>query len=192
WGPEWVAATARLNLPGTTMPDAPRTGEPPVPRGSSAPPRLTFSLHNPQNQLPRCSMLPYLFVILAIVFRLVIPHIQPHPWDFTPVGASLLFFGAYGSKRAVWIPVALFAATDVYLNLQVYHYPFGWDQFISFAWYAATIWLGTRLRDGAEPLPTLGLALTSSVSFFLVSNFGVWAAYAMYPKTLGGLIACYV
>jgi len=137
-------------------------------------------------------MLAYLFVILAIVFRLAIPHIQPHPWDFTPVGASLLFFGAYGSKRQLWIPIALFAATDVYLNLNVYHYPFGWDQFIEFVWYAATIWLGTRLRDRAEPLSTLGLALTSSVSFFLVSNFGVWAAYAMYPKTLGGLIACYV
>jgi hypothetical protein len=137
-------------------------------------------------------MLAYVFVVLAIAFRLIIPHIQPHPWDFTPVGASLLFFGAYGSKRQAWIPVAVLAATDVYLNLWVYHYPFGWDQFIELAWYAATIWLGTRLRDRAEPLPTLGLALTSSVSFFIVSNFGVWAAYNMYPKTFGGLVACYI
>jgi hypothetical protein len=38
----------------------------------------------------------------------------------------------------------------------------------------------------------MGAALTSSVSFFLVSNFGVWAAYNMYPKTLPGLISCYV
>ena len=137
-------------------------------------------------------MLAYAFVVLAIIFRLVIPHLQPHPWDFTPVGASLLFFGAYASKRQLWVPLALFAATDVYLNLRVYHYPYGWDQFIELAWYAATIWLGTRLRDRAEPLPTLGLALTSSLTFFIVSNFGVWAAYAMYPKTLAGLIACYV
>jgi hypothetical protein len=137
-------------------------------------------------------MLAYVFVVLAIAFRLIIPHIQPHPWDFTPLGASLLFFGAYGSKRQAWVPVALFAATDVYLNLRVYHYPFGWDQFIELAWYAVTIWLGTRLRDRAEPLPTLGLALTSSVSFFIVSNFGVWAAYNMYPKTFGGLMACYI
>ena len=137
-------------------------------------------------------MLAYAFVVLAIVFRLVIPHLQPHPWDFTPVGASLLFFGAYGSKRQLWIPIALFAATDVYLNRMVYHYPFGWDQFIEFAWYAATVWMGTRLHDRARPIPTLGLALTSSVSFFMVSKFGVWAAYTMYPKTFAGLIACYV
>jgi hypothetical protein len=136
-------------------------------------------------------MLAYLFVVLAIVFRLAIPHMHPQPWDFTPVGASLLFFGAYGSRRQVWIPILLFAATDVYLNT-FYNYPFAWDQFISWAWYAGAIWMGTRLRDHAEPIPVLALALTSSVSFFLVSNFGVWTAYSMYPKTFGGLIACYI
>jgi len=136
-------------------------------------------------------MLAYLFLILAVVFRLVIPHMQPHPWDFTPVGASLLFFGAYGSRRQLWIPIVLLAATDVYLTTQVYNYPFAWDHFVSWGWYAATVWLGTRLRDRAKPLPTLGLALTSSVAFFIASNFGVWAAYTMYPKTLSGLMLCY-
>jgi hypothetical protein len=133
----------------------------------------------------------YLFVIVAIAFRLLIPFVVSHPWDFTPVGASLLFFGAYGSRRQLWVPVALFIATDVFLTKVVYSYPFAWDHFISFAWYAATIWLGTLLRDRAKPLPTLGLALVSSVSFFIVSNFGVWAAYTMYPKNFGGLMACY-
>ena len=136
-------------------------------------------------------MLAYLFLILAVVFRLVIPHMQPHPWDFTPVGASLLFFGAYGSRRQLWIPIVLLAATDVYLTTQVYNYPFAWDHFVSWGWYAATVWLGTRLRDRAQPLPTLGLALTSSLAFFVASNFGVWAAYTMYPKTLSGLMLCY-
>ena len=136
-------------------------------------------------------MLTYLFIVLAIVFRLVIPHMTPHPWDFTPVGAALLFFGAYGSRRHLWVPVLLLAGLDVYLTKVVYAYPLAWDHFISFAWYAATIWMGTRLRDRAEPLPTLGLALTSSVAFFIASNFGVWAAYSMYPKNLSGLMLCY-
>ena len=85
----------------------------------------------------------------------------------------------------------LLAATDVYLTTQVYNYPFAWDHFVSWGWYAATVWLGTRLRDRAQPLPTLGLALTSSLAFFVASNFGVWAAYTMYPKTLSGLMLCY-
>jgi hypothetical protein len=38
----------------------------------------------------------------------------------------------------------------------------------------------------------IGAALASSVSFFLVSNFVVWAAWnGMYPKTLAGLLTCY-
>jgi len=35
-------------------------------------------------------------------------------------------------------------------------------------------------------------SLVGSVSFFVVSNFAVWAVWNMYPKTLGGLGACYV
>jgi hypothetical protein len=38
----------------------------------------------------------------------------------------------------------------------------------------------------------MGASLTSSVSFFLTSNFAVWAAWGMYPKTLGGLGLCYI
>jgi hypothetical protein len=34
--------------------------------------------------------------------------------------------------------------------------------------------------------------LASSVLFFVITNFGVWAFDAFYPKTWEGLIACYV
>jgi len=40
-------------------------------------------------------------------------------------------------------------------------------------------------------LRILGTALVSSVSFFLISNFAVWAVYNMYPKTLQGLMVSY-
>lgn len=137
-------------------------------------------------------MLAYLFVLLAIASRFLILKLVPHPWDFTPLGASLLFFGAYGPRRQWWIPVALFVAADVALSKLVYSYPLTWDLLISWAWYAGALYLGTRLRDNTKPVWVLGAALTSSLSFFLVSNFGVWVAYAMYPKTFAGLISCYV
>jgi hypothetical protein len=34
-------------------------------------------------------------------------------------------------------------------------------------------------------------AVLGPTSFFVVSNFSVWAGSAMYPHTLGGLGACY-
>lgn len=133
-------------------------------------------------------MLAYFFVILAVVVRFL-----PHPWHFTPVAASLLFFGAYGSRRSMWFPLVLLAGSDVILTKFVYAYPFTWDHFVTWAWYGLILLLGTRLRDHAKPLWILASALGSSVSFFLISNFAAWACFTdMYPRSWSGLMASYV
>lgn len=141
-------------------------------------------------------MLPYLFVLLAIAVRFL-PfagpiNVLPHAWHFTPLAASLLFFGARGSRRQMWVPVALLVATDVVLTRVIYAYPISWDHLVTWAWYAAILWLGTNLREKARFWRVVGAAATSSVSFFLISNFAVWAAWpAMYPRTLSGLMMSY-
>jgi len=134
-------------------------------------------------------MLAYIFVLFAIAGRVL--NLSVHAWSFTPVAASLLFFGARGSKRQLWVPVALLAVSDVLLNRYVYNYPFGWDQLVIFAWYAAIVLLGTALRKTSKPLPILGAALASSISFFVISNFMVWATGTMYPRTWAGLLTCF-
>ncbi|HKW18533.1 MAG TPA: DUF6580 family putative transport protein [Terriglobales bacterium] len=136
-------------------------------------------------------MLAYLFVIIAVGFRFLIPHLHSQPWHFTPVAASLLFFGAYRSRRQLWFPIVLFAGADVILSKFVYHYPLSWDLPVTWAWYAAVLMLGTALAQHRKAVWIICSALASSVSFFLLSNFAVWAAYDMYPKSLSGLIACY-
>jgi len=141
-------------------------------------------------------MLPYIFVLLAIAVRFL-PfagplNILPHAWHFTPVAASLLFFGARGSRRQMWVPLVLLAATDVVLTKFIYAYAFSWDHLVTWAWYAAILWLGTGLRKKASFWRVGGAALTSSVSFFLVSNFAVWAAWPqMYPRGFSGLMMSY-
>lgn len=132
-------------------------------------------------------MLAYLFVFLALAVRFM-----PHVLNFTPVGASLLYFGARGPRRQLWVPLALIAASDVILTLRVYNEPLTWDHLITWTWYAGMLWLGTRLGEESRVLPIAGAALAGSVSFFVLSNFAVWAAWGdMYPKTLAGLGACY-
>jgi hypothetical protein len=133
-------------------------------------------------------MLAYLFVIFAVLARMPF---MPHPWNFTPVAAALLYFGARGSRRQLWVPFALLAASDVILTKFVYSYQFSWDHFVTWAWYAAILLFGTRLRENSSWLRVGGAALASSVSFFVVSNFAVWACWNMYPKTLSGLMTCY-
>jgi len=131
-------------------------------------------------------MLAYVFVLFAVAVRFM-----PHPLAFTPVMAALLYFGARGSRRQLWIPLALLAASDVVLTKFVYSYPLSWDHFVTWAWYAAILWLGTNLRENTSVLRVGASALVGSVSFFVVSNLAVWASWSMYPKTLSGLMTCY-
>ena len=131
-------------------------------------------------------MLAYVFILFAVAVRFL-----PHPMAFTPVGAALLFFGARGPRRQLWVPLALLAASDVILTTMVYRYPFSWDHFVTWAWYAGMLGLGTTLKQNAGPVRILGSALAGSIAFFLVSNFAVWAAWDMYPRTFAGLLTCY-
>jgi hypothetical protein len=125
-------------------------------------------------------------VLIAVAVRFL-----PHPWAFTPVGAALLYFGARQPRKRLWIPLALLAVSDILLTKYAYWYAFTLDTLVTWAWYAGVLLLGGLLRENARPLRLVGASLSTSVSFFLLSNFAVWAAWNMYPKTLGGLMSCY-
>jgi hypothetical protein len=130
-------------------------------------------------------MLAYVFLIFAVAMRFL-----PHPFSFTPVGAALLFFGARGPRKQWAIPVLLLAASDVLLN-RSYGYAMNWTFVFTWIWYAAIVAMGFLLRRKASPVRVGGASLATAVSFFVLSNFGVWAAWNMYPHTLAGLSACY-
>src|SRR4029079_18114820 len=110
------------------------------------------------------------FLVLVIFVR-----IFSLPVSVAPAGAALLFFGAYGSRRQWWVPVVMLAGADVYLTLGHYHYPLGWDQLLTWAWYAGAVLLGGVLRDKVRPGRVFGATVAAAVTFFLLSNFAVWA-----------------
>lgn len=135
-------------------------------------------------------MSAFFWIIAAVVSR-----IMPHPWwSFTAVGAGLLYFGSKQKLRFIWIPVAALAATDYYLTVYTYNYPFHVaDYLLTWAWYAAIVVLGTLLLSKKITVLRVGSgAVLASTSFFLISNYAVWVSSAMYPHTLGGLATCYV
>ena len=132
-------------------------------------------------------MLAFVFVLFAIAVRLDPTHLMA----FTPVGAALLYFGARGPKKLVWLPLTLFVLADIYLSIYQYHNAVHADQYVSWVWYAGILLLGTLLRRNAGPVQVLGASLATALSFFAVSNFAVWAVWSMYPKTLAGLMECY-
>jgi len=135
-------------------------------------------------------MLAYLFLAIAVAVHL---RFLALPFSFTPVAAALLYFGARMPRRQMWIPVALLAASDVYLTRVTYGYPLTADHLVTWAWYAAMVLLGGVLIKGFSAIRIGAASLTASVSFFLISNFAVWMVWRdMYPKTFNGLMTCYV
>ena len=136
-------------------------------------------------------MSAYLLLLLAVVSRVV-----PHPaWlNFTAVGGGLLFFGA---RRPLWqliFPVALLAGSDYYLTTFAYGYSFHLANYlVTWFWYAAIVALGAGMLKGHASMGrVLGASALSATSFFLLSNFAVWAVSAIYPHSPGGLTACYL
>jgi hypothetical protein len=137
----------------------------------------------------------YLLILFAIVTRLALGA-TPHPewFNFTAVGGALLFFGARRSWREMLAPLAVLMATDFYLTTYVYHYGFHWlDYLPTWAWYVAAMALGQILLHARTSFVRVAAAvLLGPTSFFILSDYAVWAAGTMYPKTMAGLGACFV
>lgn len=132
----------------------------------------------------------YLLILVAALSRVI-----PHPWmNFTAVGGGLLYFGAKRPLRETVWPLLALVATDYFLTVFAYHYAFhAADYLVTWAWYAGAIILGrVMLSRKVNVTRVMAAPVLASTSFFVASNFAVWAAGVLYPHTLAGLGACYV
>jgi len=134
-------------------------------------------------------------LVLAAFSRLI-----PHPPNFTALGAMALFGGTYIHNRtfAVLFPLSSLWASDIILNNLVYS-----EFYKGFVLFSPShIWiyisfviiaiLGQSLQKNIN-IKAIGIsAISASVLFFILSNFGVWIQGLMYPLSFNGLIACYI
>ena len=138
-------------------------------------------------------MIAYLLLLVAVLSRVVVlSHVA---WlNFTAVGAALLYFGARRSWREMLAPLAVLIATDYCLTVYAYHYPFRWEAYIpTWTWYVAAMVLGQILLSAKVSTWRVGAgALLGPTSFWVVSDYAVWASGTMYPHTLAGLQACFM
>ena len=136
-------------------------------------------------------MSAYLLLVIAVLSRLV-----PHPdWlNFTAVGGALLYFGARRPWREMFAPLVALVATDYFLTVFTYHYPFRWTAYVTtWGWYIAVMVLGRiLLQSRVSILRVAAGVVLGPTSFFIVSNYAVWSAGGLYPSTADGLLACYV
>ncbi|KAB2907474.1 MAG: hypothetical protein LC102_12170 [Ignavibacteriales bacterium] len=128
-----------------------------------------------------------LFLIVGMILLAAIMRIVPHVPNFTPIAAMALFGGAYltNKKLAFAIPMIAMFLSDLVIG---FHSTM-WGVYIAFA---IVVGIGMLLRENNSVLKTVGAAVVSSVVFFVLSNFAVWASTGMYTPDFNGLTQCYV
>jgi hypothetical protein len=133
-------------------------------------------------------ILPYVLILGVAALRIELAN----PYNLVPISSCLLFFAAMRPAREMVLPFTLMVGVDIFITTQRYSYPLTFDAVVTWAWYAIVLLMGAGvLRSSRNWRRVAGCSLLASVSFFLVSNYTVWAVWQMYPKTLAGLTACY-
>jgi hypothetical protein len=119
----------------------------------------------------------------------VAARLLPHAPNFTPVAASAVFAGMMFRTRslALCVPVAAMLISDLVLGS--YDWRVMSVVYASLALPAVLAMWGRKFR---LPIVLAPIVLSSSLLFFVITNFAVWAFSGMYPNDLGGLIHCYV
>jgi len=119
------------------------------------------------------------FIITVIMLAAVLTRLVPHLPNFTPITAIALFGGLYISNRllAYALPLFIMAVSDAFLGF------YSITIFVYAAFMIVTL-IGTKRKK-----PSILTIFLGSLSFFIVTNFGVWLLG--YPKTWTGLVECY-
>jgi hypothetical protein len=122
----------------------------------------------------------------------VVARLLPHAPNVTPLAASALFAGVILRSRLVALttPVAAMVLGDLILG--TYDWRVAGVVYVSLALPAIAGMWGRSLRTPRLPLLLVPLALASSVTFFVTTNFAVWSFSGMYANDLAGLLHCYV
>ncbi len=128
----------------------------------------------------------FIFILTVVLFGAFM-RLIPHWPNFTPIAAMALFGGTYFSRKylAFLIPLMAMFVSDLIIG-------FHNNMIAVYIAFAVTVMIGFLLSRRINSGTVIGAALTSSVIFFLVTNFGAWLTMSFYPKNFAGLLEAYV
>lgn len=135
---------------------------------------------------------PRFLFIAAAIFVAAISRLFPHIPNFTPIAAMALFGAVYFDNKitAVFIPLVTMVLSDIALELIT---GWGFHNTIVYVYSAflITSFVGFWVKRNTN-IQTIAVgSITSSALFFIITNFGVWAAGG-FAGGLAGLNITYV
>lgn len=135
-----------------------------------------------------------LLLCLAAVAAVLLRFVPAPLHNFSAMGALAVLCGVHARTplQALALPLAARLITDVLLQIQS-GYGFYSTMLFDYAAYALIVVAGRCLRPSGL-LQGTAAGLLSAVTFFFISNFGVWClpfnGQYLYPQTLQGLQQC--
>ena len=126
-------------------------------------------------------------IILCFIIFAAVVRVLPHPWNFTPVGAMALLSGAKLGRtwKAFLLPLAALLFGDLFVGF----YRIMPLVYLSFS---LSVVIGTLVRNRQSLAPISLATLLGATQFFLMTNWAIWAFGTTYPKSLHGLVGCYL
>ncbi len=128
----------------------------------------------------------YFILPICLILILSFSRIIPHPYNFTPILALGVFSGFYFRQfflGALIVILSMFIG-DIYLG-------FHDTMFFTYISLLIAVSFGLLIKN-FKFVSILFAGTASSISFYLITNFGSWLTLPMYEKNLSGLIESYV
>ncbi len=119
------------------------------------------------------------------------------PWNnFSPIGAIALVGGAFIGKKWLAFALPLFSLfiSDLVLSQisPIYSSYLFSSTFLSvYIAFALIVVFGILISKKLKLVNILGMGLVATAAFFLITNFGSWLYFGMYPMNAGGLMTAY-
>ena len=132
-------------------------------------------------------------IVFSLVFIAALSRLIPHPPNFNPL-MSIALFGGVMFSRQVWafaIPFIALVLSDLIIGF------YGIMMLPVYLSLALVVlhgfWVNRKSKEaGKFAWGSLGISvLSSSLVFFVTTNFFVWLLTPMYAKTFVGLMECF-
>ena len=114
---------------------------------------------------------------IVLLFRII-----PHPPNFTPVIALSLYLPFIFGIWSIPFCILGFAITDYFI---------GFHSLLFWTW-GALAFTGYTSKFCNKIYSRIVLSFIGAITFFVISNFGVWISGTLYEISVQGLLECYI
>jgi hypothetical protein len=114
---------------------------------------------------------------IVLLFRII-----PHPPNFTPVIVLSLYLPFIFGIWSIPFCILGFAITDYFI---------GFHSLMFWTW-GALAFTGYTSKFCNKIYSRIVLSFIGTITFFVISNFGVWISGTLYEISVQGLLNCYI